>query len=82
MFSLESQYNNLMENNVVNPMMMPKRVFISDTKYNTNIGMVVSSGAKIVQRISAATEMFASLYSLSPNSSSLMNCFYAVSTSN
>lgn len=70
-----------MENRVVNPMIIPKRVFMSDTKYRTNIGIVVINGAKRVQRTSAATEIFASLYSVSPNSSSLMKVFYAVSIS-
>lgn len=56
---------------------MPKRALTSDTKYSTNIGTVVSNGAKRMQRTSAATEIFASLYSLRPNSSSLMNVFYA-----
>ena len=69
-----------MEKNVVNPMIMPKRALISDTKYKTNIGMVVSNGAKKMQRTSAATEIVVSSYSVSPNSSSLMKVFYAIST--
>ena len=60
----------------MNPIIIPKRALISDTKYSTNIGTVVSNGAKRMQRTSAATEIFASLYSLRPNSSSLMNVFY------
>lgn len=60
-------------------MIIPKRALMSETKYNTNIGMVVSNGAKRMQRTSAATAIFASLYSLSPSSSSLIKVFYAVS---
>ncbi len=75
----EGLKTHLMENSVVNPIIMPKRVLISDTKYSTNIGTVVSNGAQRVQRMSAATEIFASLYSVSPNSSSLMKVFYTVS---
>ena len=64
-----------MENIVVKTITMPKRIIILETKYNTNIGIVVSKGAKIVQTTSAATETLASLYSVSPYSSSLMS-FY------
>ena len=60
-FSQKDQNTHLIENKVVNPMIIPKRVLISDTKYSTNIGMVVSNGAKSVQRMSAATETLASL---------------------
>lgn len=59
-----------MENSVVNPMIMHKRVLMSDTKYSINIGIVISNGAKIVHRMSAAIEIFSSLYSVSPISSS------------
>ena len=77
----EDQNTHHIENRVVNPIIIPKRVLISDTKYSTNMGMVVSNGAKRVQITSATTEIFVSLYSLSPNSSSLMKVFYAVSRS-
>lgn len=72
----------LIENRVVNPMIIPNRVFTSDTKHSTNIGIVVSNGAKRVHRTSAASDIFPSLYSLSPNSSSLMEVFFAVTTIN
>ena len=57
------------------PIMIPRRFAMSATKYSTNIGMVVSSGAPIVQMISLAIEILASLYSASPNSSSLFDFF-------
>jgi len=63
------------ENKVVKPMMIPRRFFISETKYRMNIGIVVINGARSVMNISAATEIFASLYSVSPCSSSLMIVF-------
>ena len=62
------------------PMIIPNRASIFDTNESTNIGMVVSNGAKSVQRISAALEIFASSYSVSPSSSSLVWIFYTVST--
>ena len=69
-----------MEKRVVNPMIIARRAFTSTTKYSTNIGMVVSSGAKRVQTTSPATEIFASSYSLSPSSWSLVNGLCLVST--
>ena len=69
-----------MENSVVNPMIIHKRVLMSDTKYSTNIGIVMSNGANRVQRMSAAVEIFSSLYSVSPISSSAVRVCYGVST--
>lgn len=76
---LEDYDTHLTENKSVNPMIIPKRALMSDTKYSTNIGMVVSNGARRMQRTSAATEIFASSYSLRPNSSSLTKVFYTLS---
>lgn len=69
----------LIENRVVNPMIIPRRVLTSDTKERMNIGIVVSNGAKRVQVTSAANDTLASLYSRRPNSSSLMKLLCAVS---
>ena len=63
----------------MNPVIIHKRVLMSDTKYSTNIGMVISNGAKRVQRMSAAVEIFASSYSVSPISSSAVHVCYEVS---
>ena len=76
---LEFHCTYLIENRVVNPMIMPRRVPTSDTKERMNIGIVVSNGAKRVQVTSAASDTLASLYSRRPSSSSLMKLLYAVS---
>lgn len=77
---MNRQDTNLIEKIIVNPMMIPKRFSISFTKYSTNIGMVVSSGARRVQMISAAVEMPASLYSVTPSSSSMTKVFCKINS--
>lgn len=68
--NLKNEITDLIENRVVNAMIIPIRFLTSDTKYRTNMGVVVSNGANRVQVMSAANEIVASLYSVSPNSSS------------
>ena len=71
----------LMEKRVVKAIIIPSRFVMSVTKYSTNIGTVVSSGAKIVQTMSAAIEIFSSLYSVGPDSTSAPTLFFRLSIS-
>ena len=78
-FTVDRLDTNLIEKTIVNPMIIPKRFSTSFTIYRTNIGIVVSSGARRVQTISAAVEIPASLYSVTPSSSSMGTAFSTIS---